>query len=367
MLSADGCRRRRERLWQGVDRRAVAVAPADLLVLADPIHLMYLANFAVDPFSLGAGFGGLLRLRRDGHATLVHDNRLPASVAEAHVDAREVVPWYDGQAPARGPRQLALLSALQETGGEPAVDQLGAPLVPIVTQTLAALRRQKDPDEIALLRRCMKVGEAGHAWARTHIRPGMTELDLYRGVNTACIREAGQPVIVYGDFAVSPGPERIGGPPTARVLEPGDLFILDFSVVIGSYRSDFTNTLAVGGKPTAEQQRLFTVCREAMAAGENGLRAGTACRDVYNDVRGVFEKAGVADHFPHHAGHGLGLTHPEAPFLVRHADESLLAGDVVTLEPGLYLADVGGIRIENNYLITERGYERLSHHCLSLV
>ena len=73
----------------------------------------------------------------------------------------------------------------------------------------------------------------------------------------------------------------------------------------------------------------------------------------------------MAEHFPHHAGHGLGLTHPEAPFFVRHADETLLAGDVVTLEPGLYVAGVGGIRIEHNYLITDDGLRAAEqpHHC----
>ncbi len=173
-------------------------------------------------------------------------------------------------------------------------------------------------------------------------------------------------MIVYGDFAVSPGPERRGGPPTGRVLEAGDMFILDFSVVIAGYRSDFTNTLVVGREPTADQRRLYDLCVGAMAAGEKELRSGRECRTVYDAVRGVFEKAGVAEHFPHHAGHGLGLTHPEAPYLVRHADETLAAGDVVTLEPGLYVAGVGGIRIENNYLITDRGYERLSNHVISL-
>jgi Xaa-Pro aminopeptidase len=194
----------------------------------------------------------------------------------------------------------------------------------------------------------------------------MTELDVYRGVNNVCIADAGQAVVVYGDFAVSPGPERRGGPPTNRVLEPGDMFILDYSVVIGGYRSDFTNTLVVGKPPTADQQRLCDLCRGAMAAGEKELRAGAACLNVYGAVRSVFEKASVAEHFPHHAGHGLGLTHPEAPYLVRHANESLLAGDVVTLEPGLYITGVGGIRIEHNYLITDRGYERLSNHVIAL-
>ena len=104
----------------------------------------------------------------------------------------------------------------------------------------------------------------------------MTELDVYCGVNSACIQAAGQAVIVYGDFAVSPGPERRGGPPTGRVLEPGDMFILDFSVVIAGYRSDFTNTLVVGREPTADQQRLYDLCVEAMAAGEKELRGGPA-------------------------------------------------------------------------------------------
>src|SRR5205807_6008262 len=126
-----------------------------------------------------------------------------------------------------------------------------------------------------------------------------TELDVYNGVHAACTRTAGHPVVVYGDFAVSPGPERRGGPPTDRVLEPGAMFILDFSVVIEGYRSDFTNTLVVGRAPTPDQQRLYDLCRQAMAQGEKELRAAASCRTVYDAVRGVFERAGVADAFPH--------------------------------------------------------------------
>src|SRR5205823_8703562 len=105
MLTAEGCRRRRERLWQQLD----PPPDSDYRLLADPIHLAYLANFWVDPFSLGAGFKGYLLVRDGGYAKLLHDNRLPKSVEEAHVDERRVVPWYDGQSPGKGPRQLAVL------------------------------------------------------------------------------------------------------------------------------------------------------------------------------------------------------------------------------------------------------------------
>jgi Xaa-Pro aminopeptidase len=363
MLSAEGCRQRRQRLWQRLD----PPPEHDYLLLADPIHLVYLANCYVDPFSLGAGFRGYLLVRTDGHAKLLYDNRLPKSVEQAHVEERRVVPWYDGQSPGRGPRQLAPLAAVNPHGSGLCVqDRLGDPYAPTLIHTLADLRRQKDPDEVAALRRCMRAGEAGHAWARANVRPGLTELDVYCGVSAACTTAAGHPVVVYGDFAVSPGPERRGGPPTERVLEPGDMLILDFSVVIGGYRSDFTNTLVVGREPNADQRRLYTLCMEALAAGEKELRPGAACRTVYEAVRGVFDRAGVAEHFPHHAGHGLGLSHPEAPYFVRHADETLLAGDVVTLEPGLYISGVGGIRIEHNYLIAADGSERLSNHTIAL-
>jgi Xaa-Pro aminopeptidase len=363
MLTAEGCQRRRLRLWERLD----PAPDGDHLRLADPVNLTYLANFYVDPFSLGAGFGGFLILRQDGKAKLIYDDRMPPSVAHAHVEERVVVPWYDGQAPAKGPRQLALLRAVNPAhAGLRIHDRPGDPYAANLIGTLAALRRRKDPDEIAVLRRCMRAGEAGHAWARANVQPGMTELQVFCGVQAACILEAGEAVVTYGDFAVSPGPERRGGLPTGRVLETGDLLILDFSVVIGGYRGDFTNTLVVGRAPTPDQQRLFDLCRRALEAGERELGAERPCRTVYEAVQEAFAQVGMASYFPHHAGHGLGLTHPEPPYIVREADETLLEGDVVTLEPGLYVPGVGGLRIEHNYLITAQGFERLSNHVISL-
>jgi Xaa-Pro aminopeptidase len=363
MLSATLCQERRKKFWEHFD--SANSGAVDELLLGDPIHLMYLTNVFIDPFSLGAGFGAYLRLRRDGHATLIHEDLSPKSVEQAHVDATQLVHWYDGEHPGRGPRRLALLGTLAAKNGTLRVhDSPHDPLARTIVDTLARMRRQKYPDEIALLRHCLRAAEAGQAWALRNIEPGMTELDVYAGINEACIAAAGHPVIVYGDFVVCPGPERRIGLPTSRVLAPGDMMILDFSVVIGGYRGDTSNTLVVGAKPTAEQQRLYELCRQAMAAGEERLAAGTACAQVYEAVRSSFQRSGAAEHFPHHAGHGLGLSHPEAPFFVRHADEGLMVGDVVTLEPGLYVAGAGGIRIEHNYLITKDGYERLSDHTI---
>ena len=357
MLTADGCRARRQRF---LDR----LGPAGPVVLADPNHLRYFANFHVDPISLGAGFGGLLVLRPDGHAALFHGDKLPKSVEAAHADERQVVTWYTGQAPQTGPRADVLRPAVLAAGGRvhDSLDDADAHRLFALT---AELRRRKDPDELDQLRACMAATDAGHAWARANVRPGMTELDVYAGICRAVYAHLGEWAVVYGDFTVANGTKR-GGPPTPHVLTAGETFIADYSVVLRGYRSDFTNTLVVGGQPTADQKRLFDLCVGAMRAGEGQLKAGAACQTVYDAVRGVFEAAGVADRFPHHAGHGLGLEHPEAPFLVRHSTETLAAGDVVTLEPGLYVDGVGGIRIEHNYLITDAGYERLSNHTIAL-
>ncbi|MFL5328968.1 MAG: M24 family metallopeptidase [Gemmataceae bacterium] len=355
MLTTEGCRARRERFW----REAKLPDRVQQVTFADPIHVRYFAGCYVTPISSAAEIMPPLTMYGDGRSQLLLANKMPAGVKLSHVDEQIVDQWYDGQSPATHPRNLTKPPA-------PPCDIAGHEFAEFFINTISQLRRRKDPDEIEVLRECCRAGEAGQAWALAHIESGMTELDVYTGVAAACIKQAGQPVVLYGDFAVSPGPERRGGPPTRRTLANGDLMILDFSVVIAGYRSDFTNTVCVGREPKPEQQRLMDLCQQAMAAGESNLRAGIPCQVVYDAVRGVFEKAGMADKFPHHAGHGLGLMHPEAPYIVRHSTETLLAGDVVTLEPGLYVEGVGGVRIEHNYLITDAGYDRLSQHRIGL-
>lgn len=358
MLTAEGCRSRRQRF---LDR----LNPAQPIVLADPLHLRYFANFYVEAVSSSADFGGLLVLQPDGRSTLYHDNKLPG-VGAACVDERKALPWYTGQEPETGSRRMVLRSALDANGGR-VHDFIGDPLAQQVFAITADMRRRKDPDEVAQLKTCMKACDAGHAWGRANIEPGMTELEVYTGVANAVYAALGHFTTVYGDFTVSPGAKKRGGPPTPHKLEAGELFILDYSVIVQGYRSDFTNTLCVGGKPTAQQQKLMDLSLDAIAAGAKELKAGATCQHVYDAMRNVFAAANMADHFTTHGGHGLGIAHPEPPYIVRHSTETLTAGDVVTLEPGLYVDGVGGVRIEHNYLVTATGSEQLSNHTIALV
>ena len=357
MLTAEGCRARRLRF---LDR----LKPAHPVVLADPLHLRYFANFHVDGVSMSADFGGLLVIRPDGGTTLFHDHKLPKSVELAHADDRKPLPWYTGQEPETGPRRMVLRAALDANGGR-VHDSLADPLAPQVFAITADMRRRKDPDEVALLKTCMKAGDAGHAWGRANVGPGMTELEVYAGVANAVYAALGHWAVVYGDFTVSPGSKKRGGPPTPHTLEAGELFILDYSVIVQGYRSDFTNTICVGGRATSEQQKLMDLSLGAIGAGAKALKAGATCQHVYDAMRSAF--GDMADAFTTHGGHGLGISHPEPPYIVRHSTETLVAGDVVTLEPGLYVDGVGGLRIEHNYLVTEKGSEQLSNHTIALV
>ena len=211
----------------------------------------------------------------------------------------------------------------------------------------------------------MQATDAGHARAREVIHSGVSELEIYREVQSAALNAAGCPGLVYGDFrAVNAESPKAGGLPTDYRLQTGDLFILDYSVVLDGYRSDFTNTYAVG-KPTDQQEMLFRLCEAGMQQGEAVLKAGARAADVYAAVSRPMDEAGYGP-LPHHAGHGIGLAHPEPPILVPESDDILQAGDVVTIEPGMYVEGIGGMRIEHNYLVTESGCERLSNHVISL-
>ena len=391
MLTKEGCFARRARLWENIP------TSCEWVLVADPRHVLYLSNFWIHPLSFSAGERCWLLLEREGKATLLGDNfSLRSRAGEPFVDDEVMVKWYDHKHSAIN-RDHALLKAAEQVadrlygrGGAVEAEwlpvgafellgldheqhsvrleakDLGKSGAVDLGTILRSLRRKKHDDEIALLKECMRAGEAGMKRLREIVKPGISEFEIFCEVQKAAISAAGRPGLIYGDFrAASASKPKVGGLPTDHKLVDGDMFTLDYSVVLDGYRSDFTNCLVVG-EPNDKQRHLYDLVSAAQRGGEAVLKAGTLAKDVFNAVNKPILDAGLADKFAHHAGHGIGLAHPEAPILVPESEEVLVAGDVVTLEPGLYVEGIGGIRIEHNYLITDTGYERLSNHVISL-
>ncbi|QDT64970.1 M24 family metallopeptidase [Calycomorphotria hydatis] len=378
MLTKAGCERRRERFWEQMPDEV------EWALIADPRSVLYFSNFLVQPLSFSYGERGLLLLERGGTATLLADNfSFRSAACEPYIDREVITTWYDHKHSVIN-RDHAMQKSVAEiaselTGKTGVVEKEWLPVGCLellgdaklassidVGCVVRELRRKKEEDEVAAMRVCMAAGNAGHARAKEFIAPGVSEVDVYREVQAAVVSEAGQAAMVYGDFrannAESP---KAGGLPTGYVMKNGDLFILDYSVIIDGYRSDFTNTYAVG-EPTARQQECFDACFAGLNAGAAFLKAGVSAADVYKTVSKPLEDAGLGA-LAHHAGHGLGMAHPEPPILVPESTDTLIEGDVVTLEPGVYVEGVGGMRIEHNYLITADGSEQLSGHEIALV
>lgn len=379
MLTAEGCRQRRARLWASLKEKP------DWVLLSEPQHLTYFANYYPSPFVFRSqNAPALLLLGQDGSSLLVADNLLQPFAEASHVDKVIAPVWYRSKESAPRRHDLLVRTTLSEMKPRPG-DRIGVePAVPAgvtqglrdarrrlkltdVSPTIHLLKRRKDPDEMTLLRLAMKATEAGFAAGIQGIRPEMTELQAYEKVQEAAMEAAGVQAIVYGDFVSGPRTEEIGGPPGKRVIQKNDLFLLDFSVVIHGYRSDFANTFVVdGGKPTDRQRELAGYCREAMEIGEKNLKPGISGKALDLVVRNIFAMRHLEESFPHHVGHGIGLGHPDPPYFVPESEDVVMAGDVVTIEPGQYIKGVGGMRFERNYLVTEQGFELLSNHFVGL-
>ena len=385
MLTQEGCRERQARLWQRLPDEISWV------LVGDARHVQYFSNFRINPISFSADQKSLLLLTRGGEAILLADNFAKRSATVPYfVDREVIVPWYTHKKSVTN-RDDALCDALTEIetvwSGETGliepegISEVVAAMVaedaawqfaeddneqPTTLGTvIRLLRRSKHADEVELLKTCMRAGEAGHRRAFDVVKPGVSEFEVYLDVQRAAQEAAGVPCIVYGDFrATNAKLHKAGGLPTQYRLQDGDLFILDYSVIIHGYRSDFTNTISVG-TPSDRIVTQFEACRDALNAAAAMLKAGVACRDLWCAASSVLESRGFGP-LAHHAGHGLGLEHPEPPILVSESDDVLIAGDVITLEPGCYIEGQGGMRFEHNYLITERGSEQLSHHQLGL-
>lgn len=229
-------------------------------------------------------------------------------------------------------------------------------------EVFARCRRRKDASEIAAITRAAEIADHALAEVISSFRGGERERDL-RDELEYRMRRLGADGPSY-ETIVASGPVNSARPhhqPTDRPLEEGDSLIVDVGALVDGYHSDMTRTFFIGSPPS-ELVEIYRIVEESQSAGLGAVRAGAAGIDVDSACRRVFEDAGRIDLYPHGTGHGVGLDIHEEPFFGPRCQATLSAGEVVTVEPGLYRGGLGGVRIEDLVLVTDDGCRILTRH-----
>jgi Xaa-Pro aminopeptidase len=235
-----------------------------------------------------------------------------------------------------------------------------------VGQEVERLRWAKDDTELRRLRAAQEATDAAFADILDALAVGITERQAAELLEQAMKLHGADglsfpSIVAFGEHAAEPHHR-----PTHRVLAEGDVITMDFGALVDGYHTDMTRTVAFGGPPP-ELRKVHDLVAEAQQAGIDALRPGAVGADVDAAARAVVEDAGYGDRFDHGLGHGVGLEIHEGPSLGPRSDDELLAGTVVTVEPGVYLPGVGGVRIEDAVEVTEEGGRPLGSSTRELI
>ena len=226
-------------------------------------------------------------------------------------------------------------------------------------ERINALRRRKSAREKEKICAAQRIAEAAFEEICRFLRPGVTERETALTLDQYMLR-AGAEALSFETIVVSGANGSMPhGVPGDKKIEPGDFVTLDFGAVVDGYHSDMTRTVAVGTVSDAAAQVYETVLR-AQEAGLAALAPGVACKAADAAARDVITAAGYGDCFGHGTGHGVGVEIHEQPTLNPRSTQTLAPGDVVTVEPGIYLPGRFGVRIEDMAFLTETGADNLT-------
>lgn len=312
-------------------------------------------------------------MNRQGYVTLV----LPARKADILVAADEVLPYEEKWHSTLRDEQRVVSNAvllgalprpLARVGGEwthlgPDVMAACEGEISNIEATIFQLRRRKDADELRMLRRANDANRVMYALAREIVRPGVNEIDVYNALHAAAVSELGEPLTYFGqDFRSNAR----GGAPRNRQIEAGELYILDLGVGFRGFYSDNARTIAVGGSPTEKQLQAWQRVSDVFPLVESYAKPGASCQQLFQQVQALLDQSAPWI-FNHHLGHGVGLAPQEGPHLNPHWDDTFAIGDYFTAEPGLYHEELRfGVRLEENYIMTACGVEKLTDYPLGL-
>lgn len=224
---------------------------------------------------------------------------------------------------------------------------------------VSAMRMRKDSDELGRMRRAAGLAQEAMTVTLEKFRLGMTERHVAAILKIALL-ECGaenvsfEPIVSGGLNSANPHAS-----PSNRPISHGDYLLFDWGAYVEGYASDITRTFPVG-EMEPDMRRIYTLVQQANAAGREAVRPGATCSGVDAAARCVIEEAGYGECFTHRTGHGLGVQVHEPPYIVAGNDTVLEPGMTFTVEPGIYLAGRGGVRIEDDVVVTEYGCESLT-------
>ena len=351
---------RLERLRERFDGAGV-----DALVVTELANVRYLTGFT--------GSAGVLAVTGTA-ALLTTDGRYRTQSAQQVAESEAAVEISVGGAAAQREAVRALLAGTPRVGLEADAvswsasrrwtDALEGSEVVATSGVVEALREVKDDGEIARMAKAAAIADAALAEVLPLLSPptgaGPTEEEFALALDTAMRRggaesTAFETIVAAGENSAKPHHR-----PTARPIRAGDPVVVDFGATYCGYRSDMTRTFCVGGEPTGELARVFEVVRRSQAEGVAAVRPGAGAKEVDDVCRKVIADAGWAEAFEHGTGHGVGLDIHEAPTVSPLGTAILSPGVVVTVEPGVYLPGVGGVRIEDTLVVTGDGCRSLT-------
>ena len=338
-------------------RAAMEVASVPALLVTNLTSIRYLTGFTGSAALLLASADGLLFVT-DGRYGQQATDQLGAAGVDARIEVDNLKQQRvvaSGLARS-GATKLGLEADHVTWSAQRTYDQTWFPRTEMVPTTglVSALRVVKDDGEIDRLEAAAAIADAALAEVRSQLAEGPTEVEFGLELDTAMRRLGADDVSFETIVASGPNGALPHHRPGPRTVRDGDLVVIDFGALVDGYHSDMTRTVAVG-ELTQTQQRMYDVVLEAQAAGVSAVRAGVAAKDVDAACRRVIADAGWVDAFLHGTGHGVGLDIHEDPRVGQSSTATLVDRCVVTVEPGVYLPEHGGVRIEDTVVVTPEG------------